>query len=342
MKKLTVILISLLFILAASTACTNTIPTSATTISPTTPVPAPAVAAPTTMPSPIAPRITVPPRTTTPPQRSLKVAAVTDKASYLPGEKVEITVSVTNITQEPIILDNFPSDVKIAGFDTIRVYNHGNQQVQLEPGESTTYIVVWDQIGYKYGSERVANGIISWEYFGGEGKPVNPSTYRIEAYVYFIKGSAPMLEGFGDLTRVTIEFPQGTMNKTIEVNQSQTVDGITMNLERIELNADRMKIYVFKTPVNIPSQPGQLQPQFLAGSADIQGTYRIDNDAPVDLGSFGYRIVEGQGVEYFWADLYPVPADARSLSIRITGFSTTAGSVVVDSDGPWEFTIPLE
>ncbi len=296
------------------------------------PVPAPTVAAPTI----------VPPKTTTPPQKLLKVTAVTDKASYLPGEQVEITVSFTNVTQGPVILDNFPPDTKIARDVTVRIFNHGNQQVQLEPGESTTYSVVWDQIGYEYGGEHVSGGTIFWDQLGSEGKQVNPSVYRIGAYVYITKDSARTLQGFHELPTVTIEFPQGSMNKTIEVNQSRTADGITMTLERVELSVDRMKIYIFKTPGYTPSRPGQREPESLAGRAVIQGTYRIDNGDALALGSFGYRPVDDRGVEYLWESLYPVPADAHSLSVRITRFSTTTGGVIADNDGPWEFQAPLQ
>jgi hypothetical protein len=51
--------------------------------------------------------ITVPPTTTLPPKPLLTVSATTDKSSYFPGENVEITFSLTNITQEPLTLSHF-------------------------------------------------------------------------------------------------------------------------------------------------------------------------------------------------------------------------------------------
>ncbi len=109
---------------------------------------------------------------------------------------------------------------------------------------------------------------------------------------------------FHEVGQVNIVFPQGVMEKVIEVNQSQTADGITLTLQRVELLADRMKIYVLKTPGYTPSQPGKPEPPSLAGKADITGTYSVDDGDTLGLGSFGYRPVDDWGVEYIWESLY--------------------------------------
>ena len=54
--------------------------------------------------------------------------------------------------------------------------------------------------------------------------------------------------------------PEGVMEKTIEVNQSQTVNGIEVTLQRIELTSTGMTVYAFNTPPGYSLPPGQPLP----------------------------------------------------------------------------------
>jgi hypothetical protein len=270
--------------------------------------------------------ITVPPTTTAPPKPLLTVTATTDKSSYFPGENVEITFSLNNITQEPLTLSHFSyAEITRLGI-MIRSFDSGIQEIKLAPGGSGTFKLAWNQVD-------------------NEGRQVKPAVYQLAVeYITITKGSPPVTTqySFHEVGQVNIVFPQGVMEKVIEVNRSQTADGITLTLQRVELLADRMKIYVLKTPGYTPSQPGKPEPPSLAGKADITGTYSVDDGDALGLGSFGYRPVDDRGVEYIWESLYPVPADAHTLSVRITRFTTLTGSAVSDNDGPWEFEIQLQ
>ena len=274
-----------------------------------------------TTPAPITePKPTPPPTTTTPPQRSLRVTAVTDKASYLPGEKVELRFSLANITGEPLTLNNFPPYTEISHQGIlVRTFERGSQAVKLEPGESKTYTIIWDQLD-------------------SQGNPVNPAVYQVAAqYISITKGSlsAPYREGYSEIVPIVIEFPQGAMQKTIEVNQSQTVGGVTVTLNRVELSDTEMKIYLLKTPV--PPKKDPLEPPDWRGKADIQGTYRVDDGDTLETGSFGWLVREN-AVEYVSGNLYPVPSDAQILYFTITRLSIPN----VGDYGPFEFKVPLQ
>lgn len=256
----------------------------------------------------IPPPTTAPPTTTTPPIRSLEVTAVTDKLSYLPGEQVEIKLSLINITQEPLTLNNFPPYTEISrlGF-LVRKYDRGDQQVNLAPGESTTYTMIWDQLD-------------------NEGKAANPAVYQIATeYIDITKDSLlPMQESYHKVATVTIEFTQGAMEKIIEVNQSQTVDGVTLTLKRVELSATEIKVYF------------SMSPNYVQGISVMRSKYRIDEGEPLPV-SWGYRMLE-KGVEFVWGDLYPAPNDAQMLFFSITEmFIANVGNY-----GPFNFQIQLQ
>jgi hypothetical protein len=62
----------------------------------------------------------------------------------------------------------------------------------------------------------------------------------------------------GEATRVYVMPPEGVLQKTITVNQSVTVNGVTVTLEKIELTTQGMKVYASSddlpplTPTLIP------------------------------------------------------------------------------------------
>jgi hypothetical protein len=74
---------------------------------------------------------------------------------------------------------------------------------------------------------------------------VSPGWYSVEVTLATSRGSA---------YRILVLPPEGVMEKMIEVNQSQTVNGITITLDRVELTATGMKVYAFSTPpdYNLP------------------------------------------------------------------------------------------
>ena len=131
--------------------------------------------------------------------------------------------------------------------------------------------------------------------------------------------------------RVLIDHPQGVVEKDIDVNQSQTVNGITVTLEHVDLTADNSTFYCFFIP------PGYV-PQALGPSDSFIAfaEYSFDNTT-VYTGDAGFG-ARDNGIKLVWGDepvkLQPIPADAIELIFTITKIN--------DWPGPWIFNIPLE
>jgi hypothetical protein len=122
------------------------------------------------------------------------------------------------------------------------------------------------------------------------------------------------------------------MNKDLEVNQSVTAEGITVTLERIELNAVEVTVYIFTRPpgYTVP-QAGRLEEHsnFVRNSS---AEYSVDGGItkqPVDIGAQ----FNESGARLIW-NLDPIPVDARELTFTITKLG--------DWEGHWEFRVPLE
>ncbi len=325
MIKKTIVGLLVLFLLSMPVACAKE-----TAPSPT-PAPAPA-SVPTPAPAPAL----TPPRTLAPPSR-VDVVAVSDKNAYLPEEPITIEFSFKNITPEPMVISPSPPEmeivlpeVEITPPDTLTLQAEvvqslapGSEQVELESGENVTYTLVWDQ--------RDSNG-----------QQVAPGYYNLNIKARNIGINGKVAGGIGTAVRVLIQYPQGAMEKTAEVNQSQTVNGLTITLERVELTSTAARFYAFTIPPDyIP--PGEQKPDilprrlpYLRDMRPVHATYTVDGiskyAAGADLG------IRGDGITLTWAHpfepLDPIPSDVRELIFIITRFG--------DWEGPWEFKVPLE
>ena len=123
------------------------------------------------------------------------------------------------------------------------------------------------------------------------------------------------------------------MEKTIEVNQSETVNGITITLERVELTATEARFYAFNIPsdYDLPQGP-DLPPPSLMFHAEAE--YRLDDGRVIEAGLSGIRFLDNGMIHSWDRYLDPVPQGTRELTFVITSLA--------EQDGPWEFKIPLE
>jgi len=244
----------------------------------------------------------------------LQVSAIPDEGYYLPGQEVEIELGFTNVGSETVTLSLFPPEIRVKSMDTVRLFTAGTKEVRLEPGEVVTHNFGWDQ--------RDENGV-----------QVPPGWYIVNVRITYVHGSPPKTtqQSFGDTAKIYIQYPQGAMEKTIEPNQSQTVNGITITLERVELSAEGARFYAFVLPPGYtPSQPAPMV------MVPVRARYSFDGITK-DAGLAGWG-TRRDGVELKWGrpdqPLDPVPSDASELTFTITRFG--------DWEGPWEFKVPLE
>jgi len=252
------------------------------------------------------------------PMRFIEADASIDKDSYLPGEDIVIEFSFKNVTAEPFHLEPFPPVIEIMRprpFEPARSFPAGTGSKSLEPGEVASYTLTWDQRD-------------------DQGQQVDYGYYHLKLGDVRLEDRSMSL-GFGRLVQVLILPAEGVMEKTIEVNESRTVNGITFTLEKIELTASGAKFYAFNVPpeYNLPQGPRLAPPQFMSLHAHAE--YRLDGGPVRDVGSSGIRFLD-EGMKHSWdhPDLSPIPKGSKELTFIITRLG--------DWEGPWEFKIPLE
>ncbi len=257
-----------------------------------------------------------------PPMPPLRVSATTGKSTYLPGEDVQITLSFTSVGSEPFEITPFPPLVKIARsepfHEPVHSFPAGTGSKALALGEVATYTVTWDQrdnqnqqVPYGYygialGEYRIGNTTMTWSKRGREQR-------------------APIL----------ILPTEGTLEKVIDVNKSETVNGTTFTLERVELSASGMFVYGFSSP-----PPGYTFPPGWIIHAFAE--YRVDGGSVIDAGPDGAHPYSDR-IGQIWLYLDPVPKGARELTFRITRLHGEAGGAEYrDWQGPWQFLISLQ
>ncbi len=289
------------------------------------------------------PTITVP-RTTTAPTTAMPVPApvpgivpgpdfdfdrTPDIISAL-GNKVEIKLSFINRASEPRLMSSFPPEIKIVALPNlqppdvvVRSFPAGTRERLLQPEEKITYELTWDQ-------------------HNSSGQQVAPGWYGAEVKVLYYRNPSAPVNGAttiqGMVTRVLVPPPQGVMEKTVQVNQSQTVNGITITMQHVDLTATGMKVYAFNTPpgYSLPTgQPGPAPSMWLHAEAE----YSFDGGAIKQAFPSGINFKEN-GVLHSWTEyLDPAPKDAKELTFRIIRLFGPPGQ---DFEGPWEFKILLD
>jgi hypothetical protein len=281
------------------------------------PAPAPAPApepTPTPTPAPTpSPALPVPMPAPPPP---FEVSVVPEEAHYLPGEPVAIELSISNVSSEVITMSPYPPEIQVTlGLDYNNVLfsqTGGTQSLEIKPDETVSVDFSWDQRD-------------------SAGEQVPPGWYNIRSGEITVRQGDSRIT-FTPGTRVLIQYPQGTMEKNLDMNQSQTVNEITVTLQRIELTSTGMAVYAFNAPpgYNFPSGQPLPAPSMMFHA---EAKYSVDGGVSKLAGSSGIRPLEN-GMLHIWDNLDPIPVDAEELTFRITKLG--------DWEGPWEFKIPLE
>jgi hypothetical protein len=237
--------------------------------------------------------------------------------TYGLGEEIHIEFSIKNTRSYQYRIEPFPPLVEIMRLtsgELVRSFPGGTGDKSLAPGEVATYTLTWDQRD-------------------NQQQQVTYGYYDFELGRFYVEGYPYTSRSIGCL--VLILPPEGTMEKTILVNESQTVNGITITLERVELSALEMKVFALCTPPGYHlSQDPDLPSTWPMGVALAE--YSLDNDTAKNAGSsgsWGIHLLEN-GEEHKWCKLDPVPNGTKELTFRITKFA--------DWQGPWEFHVPLQ
>lgn len=264
----------------------------------------------------------------------VQVDFVPSKTVYMPGEKIYLELILTNNSTEPVIV-TVPPKVSIyvptAESETgtvVHIFPAGAEQKQMAVAEIVKYNLTWDQKDES-------------------GKQVAPGWYFVEEMLHMQNPEEPEMEweSGGTASLFLIQYPQGAVQKTIELNQSQTINGFPLEVNGnirwvhlvLTLNSvvlTEMGASFYATTVS-PDNPvaGYAGPEWLTGSVDAR--YVIDDVAKYPRAP-NMRWSDTE-IELIWGGprnyLDPVPRDARQLSFIITSFGNWKGYL--------EFPIPL-
>ncbi len=277
------------------------------------------------------------------PPHMLEINGTPSRAEYLPGQQVELDFSFRNVYSEPVVISN-PPEILVLHFDLpgntedwiVRSYPGGTEQLSINPGDTATYKFIWDQKN-------------------DNGKLVTPGRYHVR--VAERPKSKSGKEGLrpGGEFEVFIQYEQGAMEKTINLDQSQTVSDMpvrkddaalltdfTITLRRVELSAERAKFYALATlPEYTYNNPHDYFPMHWVSCADAEYTF---NGITKDAGCADIQNLE-EGIWLMWGYVNPrdqIPKDAEDLTFKIL---IRLGDWHDDSRalyGPWEFIVPLE
>jgi hypothetical protein len=246
----------------------------------------------------------------------LSVDASTDKSMYLPGEPVRIDVSLRNVTTQPFTLDQFPPIVSLMQTGTrqpVYTFHAGNQSRTLAPNETAYATLVWDQTD-------------------NAGRPVLSGAYYVELEeLYLADRSIPL--NLNKPVNINI-VPDAAVNpeaRNIDINQSLSVNGISVTLVRIVSSPDGFSVVArISPPPDYAILPGTSTPvrEYRAGA-----TYSFDGawvkDAGVSWVEYGQ-----DGMEHTWYIPEPVPTDSSGLDFII--------NYIGDWYAPWQFHVNLK
>ena len=245
----------------------------------------------------------------------IEAEATLNKGFYLAGEDIVIELSFKNVTSQIFQMEPFPPKVLVTPTKQygikIRKFPEGTGTKVLNPAEVANYTLTWDQRD-------------------NQGKQVPFGYYRLALGSIHVMGQPYLLE-LKRPVQLLILPAEGVMEKTVEVNESRTVEGVTITLERVEMSALETKAYAFVVP------PGYSPTQVPRPDIEAEGEHSVDGGAMVGAGEPKIRFLEN-GVELVWDMLAPVPKSGKELTFTVLEF------MFEDErwKGPWEFRVSLQ
>ncbi|MBI2918658.1 MAG: hypothetical protein HYY01_11810 [Chloroflexi bacterium] len=262
------------------------------------------------------PGATTPPTTPAPMPRladamPVRIGRQSAREFYTPGDAIDLTLTVTNVSNASVDIQAFPENVTLYPADTPRaeevVVASGGGPRRLAPGESA---------------------ILNLTVPGEVSATLPLGRYTVNVGVRFTDGTGA---GAGGGIIFVLLPPQGALEKTVVVNEVREAEGVRITLRQIEFTQRQTRI------VSIAVPPGYTPPEgpvsFPRGN--MAGKYRVDGGPWRELHA-AYRDTQ-EGVHLEWT-LGPVPADAKVFEFAVTQFAINPSHQV---GGLWEWTVSL-
>jgi hypothetical protein len=216
----------------------------------------------------------------------------TDKSTYLLGEEVRIKITLENTLGDEITLHSPEVEVKSLIGQPVKVFPAGSEEIKLKPGQTTSFNLIWDQ---------------------KDNGQVLPGKYEILLTPFVVKREN--LAGYMGYASILITYPQGALNKTLELNLSEG----RLVLQRIIFTAESARFYV-KTdiPVESPKVPEKIPtpPPIPPDALDAYSAKLKVDGREYPIKAWGYK---GKSEEN-WTVIFlsnPLPSDAKEISLVV-------------------------
>jgi len=236
---------------------------------------------------------------------------------YAYGEPVKINITLANAISDTFTFPDFPPDIKIStrkeGWNRgiVRTIRHGDEMRFLQPNNTTSTILIWDQKN-------------------DQQAQVNPGVYYLSAQAGVVQNVTPdsttITSSFISAnSEVIVQYPKGALAGTLYPNVSRTDGDITAKLDSLVLNERGG----FVNMTVIAPAPGKGSPA-APGFSQVTAEYWIDNSTTQDFRMHS-SLYSGNGVSYVTWHTAPIPCDAREIHIAATKFDPYRGH--------WNFTV---
>ena len=243
----------------------------------------------------------------------LQVEASTNKASYAPGEPVRVEVALKNITGEPLTVEQFPPILSLMQSESrqpVFTFAAGENSRTLAAGEVAEFAVAWDQRD-------------------DSGRYAAAGSYYLELEDMYYAGQAVKFDFMVPVSFSIVTSGDGItgqIEETFRPGQSQTVNGITVVLESLELSRQGARITAMVTsrPDFNRSRPADDYAAF--------ATYYLDRGWMRNAGMSSVEYASG-GMAHVWYITEPVPLEASELLFVIANIG--------EWEGPWQFRVSL-
>jgi hypothetical protein len=242
------------------------------------------------------------------------------KDRFLPGEEILYGIGITNLSSGTITIDPFPPAMwikPIGGDEAIYSSAAGNRTLDIGADYPDSWYHPKGQ----------------WDQKGNNGEQVAPGWYEMGYEYVIIEQNTGKRYTANPTARFLIVHPDSAMNKDLDVNQSATAEGITVTLERIELNAVEVRVYTFTTPPGYSVPEGHPPYEFESLMINSVAEYSVDGGTVKYVRAGGGK-ADAAGITLTWDEIGSIPVDAREFTFTITQLG--------DREGRWEFKVPLD
>jgi hypothetical protein len=241
----------------------------------------------------------------------IQVEARPDKAVYGLGEAVEVEVTLKNVSAESVQIEPFPPILSFMREDSrqpVYTFHAGSDMRTLASGGETSFTVSWDQRDLSGG-------------YAGNG------SYYIELEDITYQDKQVKLELAAPVGFDILPIPRyiGEINQTLDPDLSQTVAGITVVIQHLELADRGARI----TAIISPAPAGDRQ----ASDYFAYASYYLDGGWVKNAGLSAAEKTSG-GMKHTWYLTEPIPRGTGELLFIVMNVGST--------EGPWQFRIPLE